>query len=170
MEKLDSLEHLLVHELKDLYHAEQQLVKTLPKVAKQASSKQLQQLIEGHLTETEGHVAKLEQVFDLLDQPAKGVKCKGMKGILDEGEELMEEKGTPETMDAGIIAAAQKVEHYEIASYGTVATWAEMLGHDEVKEVLREILDEEEQADKKLTQLATADVNRRSAHKMREAA
>src|SRR5262245_23799995 len=115
MERLDSLQNLLVHELKDLYHAEQQLVKALPKVVKKVSSIQLRQLIEDHLEETKGHVAKLEGVFELLGQPAKTVKCKGMQGILEEGEELLEEKGTRETLDAGIIAAAQKVEHYERA-------------------------------------------------------
>jgi ferritin-like metal-binding protein YciE len=170
MERLDSLHNLLVHELKDLYHAEQQLVKALPKVAKKASSTQLKQLIEGHFEETKGHVSKLEGVFELLGQPAKAVKCKAMQGILDEGEELMGEKGTPETLDAGIIAAAQKVEHYEIAGYGTVATWAGMLGQSEVKGILAKILEEEEAADKKLTELATAGINLRSAQGMREAA
>jgi ferritin-like metal-binding protein YciE len=170
MERLDSLEHLLVHEIKDLYHAEQQLVKALPKVAKKASSAHLRQLIEQHLEETEGHVTKLEQVFRLLHETPKAVKCKGMQGILEEGEELIEEKGSPETLDAAIIAAAQKVEHYEMAGYGTAAAWAEMAGHQEVKTILNEILEEEEAADQKLTELATADINRRSAQRMREAA
>lgn len=169
MERLDSLEHLLVHELKDMYYAEQQIVKALPKVAKKTTSAPLRQLIETHLRETEGHVAKLEQVLNLLGQTAKGIKCKGMLGILDEGEDLLDEKGTPETLDAGIIASAQKVEHYEIASYGTLATWAEMLGRQEVKAILSQILDEEEKADQKLTDLAMAEVNRQSAQ-MRKAA
>lgn len=169
MERLDSLEHLLIHELKDMYYAEQQLVKALPKVAKKTSSAPLRQLIEAHLKETEGHVSKLEQVFHLLDQPAKAIKCKAMVGILDEGEDLADEKGTPETLDAGIIASAQKVEHYEIASYGTLATWAEMLGRQEVKAILSQILDEEEKADQKLTDLAKSEINLQSAQ-MRKAA
>ncbi len=170
MEKMDSLESLLLHELKDIYNAEQQLVKALPKVAKKASSPQLKQAIENHLEETEEHVSRLEQVFQLLGETAKGVTCKGMQGILKEGEEFMKEKGTPETIDAGIIAAAQKVEHYEISSYGTVATWADQMGRRDIKQILGKTLEEEEQTDKKLTQMAKSMVNPRSAEKMREAA
>jgi len=170
MEKIDSLENLLVHELKDLYHAEKQLVKALPKVAKKASAQDLKDAIEEHLEQTEEHVARLEKVFELLDQPAKAVKCKGMQGILDEGEETMKLKGTPETLDAAIILAAQKVEHYEIASYGSACTWADMLGRSDIKKVLAETLDEEEQTDQKLTELAKSGINQGSARKMREAA
>jgi ferritin-like metal-binding protein YciE len=165
MEKFESLEHLLLHELKDMYHAEKQLVKALPKVAKKASSEELRAAMEDHLEETKNQVNRLEQVFELLGQPAKAVKCKGMEGILEEADEMLKQKSTPETLDAGIILAAQKVEHYEIASYGTAATWAEMMGRKDIKQLLGQTLSEEEQADKKLTQLAKAKVNRRSAEK-----
>jgi ferritin-like metal-binding protein YciE len=170
MEKIDTLENLLVHELKDLYYAEKQLVKALPKVAKKASSPELKNLIEQHLGETEEHVNRLEQVFEMLGQPAKGVKCKAMLGILDEGDETISLKGTPETRDAAIILSAQKVEHYEIAGYGSLATWAEILGRRDIKQLLGKTLDEEEKADQKLTDLAKAGINQSSAEKIREAA
>ncbi|HEV2394907.1 MAG TPA: ferritin-like domain-containing protein [Verrucomicrobiae bacterium] len=170
MDRIDSLENLLLHEVKDLYNAEQQLVKALPKVAKKASSQELKDAIEEHLQQTEEHVNRLEQIFEMLGQPAKSVKCKGMEGILDEGEEVMSQKGTPETLDAAIIMAAQKVEHYEIASYGSAATWAAMLGRNDVKRLLGQTLEEEEETDKKLTELARAGVNQRSAEKTRQAA
>ncbi len=170
MEKINTLENLLVHELKDLYYAEQQLVKTLPKVAKKASSPELKSAIEEHLQETEGHVNRLEQIFELLNQPAKSVKCKGMNGILDEGEDVMDLDGTPETLDAAIIMSAQKVEHYEIAGYGTAANWAQMIGRQDVKNLLGQTLAEEERADKKLTELAKSSINPRSAERMRQAA
>src|SRR5215469_3378515 len=114
MEKIVSLEDLLVHELKDIYYAEQQLMKALPKMAKKATSPELKNALEEHLQETEGHVDRLEKIFDLLEQPAKSVKCQAMLGIIDEGEDLLKEKAEPETLDAGIIMSAQKVEHYEI--------------------------------------------------------
>ncbi len=165
MEKMDSLEQLLLHELKDLYNAEQQLVKALPKVAKKVSSNQLRTAMEEHLEQTKNQVNRLEQVFELLGQPAKGVKCKGMEGILDEADEILKQKASPETLDAGIIMAAQKVEHYEIAGYGSAATWADMIGRKDVKQLLGQTLSEEEETDKKLTQLAKAKVNRRSPEK-----
>ncbi|PWU20387.1 MAG: ferritin-like domain-containing protein [Verrucomicrobia bacterium] len=170
MQKLDSLESLLLHEIQDLYNAEQQLVKALPKVAKKASSPQLKNAIEEHLRQTEGHVERLEQCFEILGESAKGTKCKGMEGILDEGEEVMKLKGTPETLDAAIIMAAQKVEHYEIAGYGNAATWADHLGRRDIKQLLGQTLAEEEQTDEKLTQLAQAGINQQSAQQMREAA
>lgn len=170
MAKITSLEDLLVHELKDIYYAEQQLVEALPDVAEKANSPELKRALEEHLHETEGHVDRLEKIFDLLGQPAKGVKCKGMLGILDEGEELMKEKADPETLDAGIIMSAQKVEHYEICAYGSVATWAGMLGRHEVKMLLGQTLEEERRADKKLTELANAGVNQRSVEKTQRAA
>ncbi|SPE56523.1 Protein YciF [Verrucomicrobia bacterium] len=159
METLDSLESLLLHEIKDLYHAEKQLVKALPKVIKKASSSELRNAIEQHLTETEEHVNRLEQVFEMLGQPPKAVKCQGMQGILDEAETTLGEKGTPETLDAAIIASAQKVEHYEIASYGSVVCWASMLNRQDVKDLLSRTLEEEKQADRKLTDLAKSSVN-----------
>jgi ferritin-like metal-binding protein YciE/sporulation protein YlmC with PRC-barrel domain len=170
MERIDTLEALLVHELKDLYHAEKQLIKALPKVAKKASSPQLKDAIEEHLQQTEGHVERLEQIFEMLGEPAKGVPCKAMEGLLEEGEEVMSLKGTPETLDAGIILAAQKIEHYEIASYGTVAHWAEVLGRHDIKRLLGQTLEEEEQTDEKLTELAKSGVNQMSADKARRAA
>jgi len=169
MQKLDSLESLLLHELQDLYNAEQQLVKALPKVAKKASSPQLKSAIEEHLSQTEGHVQRLEQIFEILGEKAKGAKCKGMEGILDEGEEVMKFKGTPETLDAAIIMSAQKVEHYEIAGYGSAATWADYLQRRDIKELLGQTLEEEEETDGKLTELAKS-INQQSAQQMREAA
>jgi ferritin-like metal-binding protein YciE len=170
MDRTETLDDLLVHELKDIYYAEKQLVKALPKVIEKASSPELKRAIEKHLMETEGHVNRLEQIFDLLGQPAKAVKCKGMLGILDEGEELMKLKASAETKDAGIIMAAQKVEHYEICAYGSVATWAEMVGRNDVKTILGQTLMEEENADKTLTELAKAGINQRSAERPRQAA
>ena len=163
MEKIQSLEDLLVHELKDIYHAEQQLVEALPDVIEKASTPELKNAIQQHLQETEGHVNRLEQIFDLLGQPAKTVKCKAMAGILDEGEEMMKQKAPPETLDAGIIMSAQKVEHYEICAYGSMATWAEMIGRNDIKMLLGQTLNEERRADQKLTEIAKASVNRQSA-------
>jgi|ERR1041384_5108447 ferritin-like metal-binding protein YciE len=170
MEKMDSLEALLLHEVKDLYHAEKQLIKALPKVAEKASSPQLKNAIEDHLRQTEGHVNRLEQIFNILGQPAKGVKCKGMAGILDEGEEVLKFKGSPEALDAAIIMAAQKVEHYEIAGYGSAATWASMLGRQDIKDLLGQTLQEEEMTDQKLTELAKSGINQRAAESMKWAA
>ena len=170
MERIDTLESLLLHELRDLYHAEKQLVKALPKVAKKASAPELKQAIREHLAQTEEHVSRLEQAFDMLGQTPKAVKCKGMEGILDEGEEMMQEKGTPETLDAAIILAAQKVELYEIAAYGSVATWAGMMGRQDLKRLLGSTLDEEKEADQKLTRLAESGINRQSADQARKAA
>lgn len=170
MEKIISLDDLLVHELKDIYYAEQQLVKALPKMAKKASSPELKNALEEHLEETEGHVDRLEKIFDLLEQPAKGVKCQAMLGIIDEGEDLLKEKADPETLDAGIIMSAQKVEHYEICAYGSMASWAATLGRQDVKMLLGQTLNEEERADKKLSELAKAGINARSMQKTRRAA
>ncbi len=170
MDKMETLEHLLIHELKDVYNAEKQLVKALPKVAKKASAPELKQAIEEHLEQTEEHVSRLEEVFEMLGQSAKSVKCKGMEGILEEGEEALKMKGSPDTLDAAIIMSAQKVEHYEIAAYGSLATWADMLGRKDIKRVLGQTLEEEEQTDEKLTKLAEAGINQSSAQKMRKAA
>ena len=163
MDNLNSLENLFLYEIRDLYHAEKQLVKALPKVAKKATSTELRNGIEEHLRQTEEHVMRLERVFEMLGEPVKAQKCKGMEGILDEADETIDLKGTPETLDAAIIAAAQKVEHYEIAGYGTVAAWAEMLGRDDVQNLLRQTLDEEMRADRKLTEIAKGWINQRSA-------
>ncbi|HEY9014124.1 MAG TPA: ferritin-like domain-containing protein [Gemmatimonadales bacterium] len=159
MPKLNSLDDLLVHELQDLYNAENQILKALPKMIKAASHPELQQAFEEHLEQTEGQVERLDQVFKLLGVPAKGKKCEGMAGLIEEGKKVMEEDAEPEVMDAALIAAAQKVEHYEIASYGCVCTYAEMLGYDQVHDLLGQNLDEEETTDEKLTVLAETVVN-----------
>lgn len=156
---LDTLKKLYVEELRDVYNAEQQLVKALPKMAKAASSDELRDALETHLDETKGHVERLEQIFESLDEPAKGKTCKAMKGLIEEGSEILEEKGEDSVLDAGIIAAAQKVEHYEMATYGTLRTWADLLNQDEAAGLLQETLDEEGEADKKLNDLAEEIVN-----------
>ncbi len=163
MAKLASLDDLLVNELQDIYHAEGQIVAALPRMVKAASHPDLQRAFETHLEETEGHVARLEQVFTLLGIPAKAKKCEGMAGLLEEGRKMMETEAEPAVMDAALIAAAQKVEHYEIASYGCLCTYAEMLGHDDVHELLGETLDEEEMADQKLTAVAESVINGEAA-------
>jgi ferritin-like metal-binding protein YciE len=157
--KLDTLKKLYVEELRDIYSAEQQLVKTLPKMAKGASSDELREAIETHLDETKGHVERLEQIFEELGESPKGKTCQAMKGLVEEGSEILEEKGEDSVLDAGIIAAAQKVEHYEIATYGTLRTWADLLNQEEAAGLLQETLDEEGEADKKLNELAEEIVN-----------
>ena len=157
--KINSLDVLLEKELKDIYSAEKQLLKALPKMAKKASSDELRAVLEEHLTITEGQVSRLEEVFEILDKTAKAKTCKAMQGLIEEATELMEEDANDAVMDAGLIAAAQKVEHYEIASYGTVRTWAKLCGNEEAAELLQETLDEESEADEKLTELAENLVN-----------
>jgi ferritin-like metal-binding protein YciE len=159
MPKLKSLDDLLVHELQDIYNAEAQILKALPKMIKAASHPELQSAFEEHLEQTEGQVERLDQVFKLLGVPAKGKKCEGMAGLLEEGKKVMEEDAEPGVMDAALIAAAQKVEHYEIASYGCVCTYAEMLGYDQVHDLLGQNLEEEELTDEKLTALAESVIN-----------
>lgn len=157
--KIDSLKTLLEEELKDIYSAEKQLLKALPKMVKKASSEELKAALQEHLEVTEGQIERLEQVFDALGKPAKAKTCKAMQGLIEEATEIMEEDADDAVMDAGIIAAAQKVEHYEIASYGTVRTWARLVGEEEAAELLQETLDEEGEADKLLTELAEGFVN-----------
>lgn len=152
--KLSSLEDLFVEELKDLYSAETQLLKALPKMAKAATSKPLKAGFEKHLKETEGQVERLEQVCKALDVSPKGKKCKAMEGLIEEGAEVIEEDAEPEVKDAALIAAAQRVEHYEIAGYGCVRTYAELLGNKAAARLLQQTLDEEGATDKALTQLA----------------
>ena len=170
MERIDSLESLFLHELKDVYSAEKQLIKALPKVARKASAPELKQAIEEHLSQTEEHASRLEQIFEMFEEKPKAMKCKGMEGILEEGEEAMKLKGTPEALDAALIMAAQKVEHYEIASYGSLATWADIMGRKDVKKLLGQTLEEEEETDQKLTDLAEAGINQSSSRNMRKAA
>ena len=150
----DSLRELYIDELKDLYSAETQLVKALPKMAKAASNGQLRQALEEHLRQTSEHVSRLEQIFDALEEKPTGKKCVGMEGLVKEGSEAIKEDYSDEVKDAAIIGAGQRVEHYEMAGYGTVRAFAELLGETEHVSLLEETLNEEKQADEKLTQLA----------------
>ena len=159
MAKLASLDDLLVHELQDIYNAEAQIVKALPKMVKAATSPELQTAFEEHLEQTEGQIERLEKVFKLLGVPAKGRKCDGMAGLLLEGSKMMEEDADPSVLDAALISAAQKVEHYEIAAYGCVATYAEMLGYEQVHKLLGQTLTEEEDTDERLSALAETLIN-----------
>jgi len=152
--KLESLHDLLADELKDLYNAETQLTKALPKMAKAVASDELRTAIEGHLQETEKQVERLENIFQQLEMPAKGKKCKAMAGLIEEGKEIMAMDGEDAVRDAAIIGAAQKVEHYEIAGYGTARTHAQLLGLDEIANLLQETLDEEAAANEKLNEIA----------------
>jgi ferritin-like metal-binding protein YciE len=157
---LDSLSDLYVDELKDLYSAENQIIKALPKMVKAATNPELKQAFADHLEETKGHVARLVQICEDLGVSPKGKKCSGMEGILEEGSDLMsEEDADSGVLDAGLAAAAQHVEHYEMAGYGSVRTWAEQLGYDEHVELLQQTLDEEKAADDLLTQLAVNALN-----------
>ncbi|MBA3882195.1 MAG: ferritin-like domain-containing protein [Chthoniobacterales bacterium] len=157
--KIESLDELLAEELKDIYSAEKQLLKAMPKMAKKASSQELKSALQEHLQVTEGQVRRLEQVFEALGKPAKAKTCQAMKGLLEEASEIMEEDATDAVLDAGIIAAAQKVEHYEIASYGTVRTWARLCGEEDAADLLQQTLDEEGEADKRLSGLAESIIN-----------
>jgi ferritin-like metal-binding protein YciE len=158
-EKMESLHDLFVKELSDLHSAENQIMKALPKMQRAASSPQLQDAFEHHLEETKEQFSRLEQVFERLGEKPGKKKCKGIEGIIEEGAEVLGMKGDAATRDAALIASAQKVEHYEIASYGTVATYARMLGDMEAARSLGQILDEEKETDEKLTQLAKRQVN-----------
>lgn len=157
--KLDSLRTLWIEELRDLYSAETQLVKALPKMAKKATNPELKEAFESHLEETRNHVERLEEIFGRLGKKPTGKTCKAMKGLIEEGSEMMQEDGPESVLDAGIISAAQKVEHYEIAGYGTARTFASILGEDEAEDLLQETLDEEGAADEKLTEIAEGVVN-----------
>lgn len=157
--KLKTLDALLVDMLKDLYSAESQLVKALPKMAKAAQAEDLKNAFTAHLEETRGQVARLDTIFEQLEVSPRGKKCKAMEGLIEEGKELIEEDAEPSVKDAGLIGAAQKVEHYEIAGYGTARTIAELLGHNDIAKLLQETLDEEGMADKKLTDLAESVIN-----------
>jgi ferritin-like metal-binding protein YciE len=156
-----SLEKLFVEQLKDIYSAETQLVSALPKMAKAASTPELQEAFNMHLDETRNQVQRLEKLFEGIDASPRGKKCRGMEGLIEEGNELIKEKAEydPETLDAGLIAAAQKVEHYEISAYGTVRAFAEQLGRQEAMDILNQTLDEEYAADRKLSAIAESMVN-----------
>lgn len=153
MEK-NRLRHLYIEELKDLYSAETQMVKALPKMVKAATSQDLRAGFEEHLEQTKGHVSRLEEILSALGESPKGKKCKGMEGLIKEGGEMIEEDPAAEELDAGLISAAQRVEHYEIAGYGCVRTYAKLLGEDEAVALLAQTLEEEKETDQKLTELA----------------
>jgi ferritin-like metal-binding protein YciE len=158
----NDLHELFLDELADVYSAEQQLTKALPKLAKAAQSDELREALEQHLEETEEHISRLEQVAESLDTTLKKKTCKAMKGLIEEGDEIVKEQKDSTALDAGIIAACQKVEHYEIASYGTLCAWAEQMGHDDALDLLRQTEDEESAADERLTEIAENIANERA--------
>ena len=157
--QMNSLRELYVEELKDLYSAETQILKALPRMIKAASNSDLKRAFTQHERQTQQHVKRLERIFKLLDESTRGKKCKGMEGLLEEGQELIKERPEPEVLDAGLIAAAQRVEHYEIAGYGTVRTYARQLGEEEHATLLQQTLDEEGETDKLLSSLAESSIN-----------
>jgi ferritin-like metal-binding protein YciE len=152
--KMNRLKHLYIEELKDLYSAESQLLKAIPKMAHAATSADLRAGLEGHLEQTKEHVTRLEEIFKALGESPNGKKCHGMEGLIKEGAELIAEDPEPDELDAGLIAAAQHVEHYEMAGYGCVSAYAKLLGEDHALSLLRKTYDEEKETDKRLTQLS----------------
>ena len=158
-----NLEELFVETLKDIFYAEKQILRALPKMAREANSPELKKAFETHREETEEHVDRLQQVFELMDKPARGKTCDAIIGIIEEGKEVMEEFKGAQALDAGLTAAAQAVEHYEIARYGTLKTWANQLGLKDAAKLLDQTLQEEIKTDKLLTQLAMAEANKKAA-------
>ncbi|MFN2384034.1 MAG: ferritin-like domain-containing protein [Gemmatimonadota bacterium] len=156
---LDSMEKLFIHHLKDLYSAEKQLTHALPKMAEGSTSPKLRKGFEDHLVETEKQIERIEQIFETLEGSPAGVKCMGMEGLIEEGKEMLEAEADPVVRDAGLIAGAQRVEHYEISSYGTAVAWAELLGYSDAATLLRESLDEESATNEKLNALAESEIN-----------
>jgi ferritin-like metal-binding protein YciE len=154
--ELDTLEALYIDELKDLWSAEKQILKALPRMIRAAGDKDLKRAFTQHERQTRQHVTRLERIFKQLDASPRGKKCVGMEGLLEEGAELIKEKPDQDVLDAGLISAAQHVEHYEMAGYGTVRTWARLLGRDDQADLLQQTLDEEGETDKLLTSLAEA--------------
>jgi ferritin-like metal-binding protein YciE len=161
--KEKTLEDLFLHTLKDIFYAEKQILKALPRMAKNAESEELAQAFETHRLETEGQIERLEKVFEMLGKPARGVQCEAINGIIEEGKEVMEDFADSEALDAGILAAAQAVEHYEITRYGSLKTWAQELGMADAAKLLDQNLQEEKKTDQLLTQLAEARVNTKAA-------
>jgi ferritin-like metal-binding protein YciE len=161
--ELQKLQDLFVDVLKDTYDAENQITKALPKMAKAANTPELKSAFEQHLKETENHIKRLEMVFESVDKKPTRKTCKGMQGLLEEGSEMIKEDAEPEVLDAGLIAAAQKVEHYEISAYGTLIAYAELLDMDDAIQALQQNLDEEKAADEKLTGIAEETVNIQAA-------
>jgi ferritin-like metal-binding protein YciE len=161
--QMENLQDLLKEDLKDVLNAENQIIKALPKMIKKASHPELQDAFEKHLEETKGHADRIEQVMEMLGMPPKGKTCKAMQGILEEGKEVMGEDAEDDVMDAALIGAAQKVEHYEIATYGTLCTYAELLGLEDAKRLLGQNLEEEKKTDQALSELAEAVINLEAA-------
>src|SRR6187402_2339243 len=163
MANAGTIHDAFVEELRDTYDAEKQLIKALPKLAKAATSDELRSAFETHLEETRGHVERLEQVFESLEEKVRGKHCDGIAGIIEEGKSIMEEDFDETTMDACLIAAGQRAEHYEMAAYGTLVAWAKAMGHTEAADLLQETLDEEKAADEKLSALAEGGINQAAA-------
>jgi ferritin-like metal-binding protein YciE len=160
---IKTMNDLFVHTLQDIYYAENQILKSLPKMIEKASSPELKQAFESHLAETQGQVQRLERVFEMHGEPVKGVTCAAMDGILEEGKELMGEVADQEVLDAAMLSSAQAVEHYEITRYGTLVAWAKQLGRQDCASVLQQNLDEEKATDAKLNRIAESRVNQRAA-------
>ena len=163
MAKAGTLHDAFIDELRDAYDGEKQLTKALPKLAKAASDPRLRQAFESHLQETHGQIARLERVFESLDEKVRGKHCDGIAGIVDEGKSVMQEDFDEATMDACLIAAGQRAEHYEMAAYGTLVAWAQAMGHTEAAKLLQQTLEEEKAADKKLSGLAEGGINQNAA-------
>ena len=163
MAEAGTLHAAFIDELRDTYDAERQLTKALPKLAKAATAPELRDAFESHLQETQGQIARLEQVFESLDEKVRGKHCDGIAGIIEEGKSIMEEDFEGDTMDACLIAAGQRAEHYEMAAYGTLVAWARVMGHTEAADLLQENLDEEKAADEKLSKLAEGGINQGAA-------
>ena len=161
--EMNDLQDLMVENLKDLYSAENQLLKALPKVAKKVDNEQLRQALEQHVVETQAQVGRLEKIFEKLGEKPTGKKCAGMEGLIEENKEMMGEDAEPDVMDAGLIVGCQKVEHYEIAGYGSAVTFAKLLGDEESARLLAQTLDEEKAADQKLTEIAENSINLEAA-------
>ena len=161
---MKTLNELFLETVKDIYYAEKKILKALPKMAKKATSEELSQAFETHSEETQGQVERLEKIFEILGKPARGKTCPAIDGIVEEGEEIMKEAEDDTVRDAGMLAAAQAVEHYEISRYGTLKAWAEKLGMDDVAQLLGETLEEEKATDEKLTELAHSEINVEAAN------
>jgi ferritin-like metal-binding protein YciE len=158
-----TLQDLFLSTLQDIYHGEKQILRALPKMAKQAASPELKQAFEHHQEQTQGQVARLQRVFELMDKTARGKTCEAIEGLVEEGNEVMSEAAHGDVLDAGLIAAAQAIEHYEIARYGTLRSWAKQLGMKEAMQLLDETLDEEKETDKLLNKIAMQQANRQAA-------
>jgi ferritin-like metal-binding protein YciE len=167
--KLHSLEDLFHEQLRDMFDAEKQLVKALPKMAKAAAAPELREAFEEHLEQTREHVERLERVFELIGKKARGKSCAAMAGLVEEGADIIDADGEPMVLDAGLIAAAQRVEHYEMAGYGCLRTWAQQMGNKEVARILEKTLNEEKETDQKLTDLAENLVNLAAQHETQNA-